>query len=608
MKRLIDIAAYLAMACILCQSARAKYWGGDWGERVLEKGFEQTDFFFTPSNLLPYGIGNFAATTPGLLRDPLMDLVINPARLSLDSLTENYLYTDFRSARTILEEPAGVYPLLARSSMSTVDMIYRYPTYFLNTRRELEPVFSGAYIGRPAPSTVPGLYLGATYQLVMHDDKYYSIPQDIYRATAGVDYNGREVAASSSVPIVDRYSGKDNIGQSGHFVSLFGRYATPVGIDVGLRVSRAFVDGSGAWGSSNLWDSYYASGSTSLWSSLEMRGQAYNHWDVSGGVEYHASRATTLGLTAGYLWGVATQSLSNQDSSFYSYASSSTSLYDRSARKLQQWDHRGTLSYFGLELVTRASPTATLSLIYRRQWSSIDIGVGATIFDTSYSTYSYNDNGGLYTSDSRSFLSDFRDGSGMQTASTDRAMAAFEWRLDERITLSIGAQLEFQNREITTREAVQVTSRSAYWSNRNTWNWYSSQDESKDLLWTFTAKRTSFRVPLFVDCTVSDYVGILLGLSRDMAHWKIDDVTLALFRYRNTDNNGAVVAQSNFGERYTTPTEEVTDVRTTFLAGFTISPSPRFQVHALMVPNFRDTFDGSELDQLQWWVGLTVRP
>jgi hypothetical protein len=27
-----------------------------WGERVLEKGFEQTDFFFAPNYLMPYGI------------------------------------------------------------------------------------------------------------------------------------------------------------------------------------------------------------------------------------------------------------------------------------------------------------------------------------------------------------------------------------------------------------------------------------------------------------------------------------------------------------------------------------------------------------------------
>jgi hypothetical protein len=342
---------------------------------------------------------------------------------------------------------------------------------------------------------------------------------------------------------------------------------------------------------------------------MEMREQAYNHWDLAGGIEYHTSEVTTLGATVGHLWGVATQSLRNLDSSYYSYASSpSSSLYIRSAPKLQQWDHEGRMTYVGLELVTCPSPKTTFSLLYRGQWSTVDIGVAASIMDTSFSTYSYTYDNGPYTSNSRSFMSDQREGRGDQQFSDNRAMATLRWQLDERVTLSLGAQLELQNREIKTQESVEAGSRSRYWSTTATYDWYSSQDESKDLLWTFTAKRTSFRVPVFVDIKVSEKVGVLLGLSRDMAEWKMDDVTLALFRYRNANNNGSVTDQSNFGERYTTPTEEVTDVRTTFLAGLTVAPSPRFQVRLLMVPNFRDTFDGSELDQLQWWVGLIIRP
>ena len=136
MNTTVGKCAVLAMLGLLASVAEAQYWGGYWGERVLEKGFEQTDFFFSPSYVIPYGIGNFAATTPGLVRDPLMDLVINPARLSLDS-SGNYLYTDFRSARTIVEESGGVYPLMARSAMYAVDMIYRYPADFRlsDTRR-----------------------------------------------------------------------------------------------------------------------------------------------------------------------------------------------------------------------------------------------------------------------------------------------------------------------------------------------------------------------------------------------------------------------------------------------------------------------------------------
>jgi hypothetical protein len=28
----------------------------------------------------------------------------------------------------------------------------------------------------------------------------------------------------------------------------------------------------------------------------------------------------------------------------------------------------------------------------------------------------------------------------------------------------------------------------------------------------------------------------------------------------------------------------------------------------LMVPNFQDTYEGTELQDLQWWIGLTLSP
>ena len=113
---------------------------------------------------------------------------------------------------------------------------------------------------------------------------------------------------------------------------------------------------------------------------------------------------------------------------------------------------------------------------------------------------------------------------------------------------------------------------------------------------------------MFVTVRATDALELLFGVNRTMAQWKIDDVTLALFRYRTSSNNGTVVRDENFGERYTQPSEEVSDVRTTFLAGLTVAPSQSLKLRLLMVPNFQDTFQGSELQQLQWWIGLILMP
>src|SRR5512147_1662501 len=127
----------IALATTLSsRDASAQYWG----ERPMEKGFEHTDFFFTPSAVTPFGIGSFAATTPGLLREPLLNLAINPAYLGVDTTAgNNYLYTDFRASRNVKEKAQYIYPWMDLAVRDA--MFIPYPRAYIQTRKELEPVF-----------------------------------------------------------------------------------------------------------------------------------------------------------------------------------------------------------------------------------------------------------------------------------------------------------------------------------------------------------------------------------------------------------------------------------------------------------------------------------
>jgi hypothetical protein len=599
------IRTLLFLLLILPLELHAQYYG----ERVLEKGFEQTDFFFTPSYLIPYGLGSFKTTSPGLINDPLLNVIINPARLGLDTLVENYIYADFRSARNTAKNGNTYYPMWSTMDYRASSDLYYYPRLYLQTRRELEPLFSGAYIGRPLPETSPDFVIGLTYQYTLQDEKYYNVPQDIYRAVVGYDYSGTRSAASDAIPIVDKYSGKDNMNHAGHFISAFVRYTLPVNMDVGLKVSRAIFTRAGAFGSSNLWESSQYSSSSSFWSNMEIRDQGYSHWDIAGGVDYHLNARSTIGVTVGHLWGDATQALTRNDSSYYNYSSTSyASYYNRSGNTSQGWTHNGRATYFGIDFTSNTSATNTLTLSYRREQSTVDLGLSSAILDTSYSTYTYDDAGKPYTSYSHSYLSDMRNGSGSHDVTKDRLMASFQWKIDPKLTVSLGAQVEWYSLQTTTSEGVLVGSRSAYWSTKGTYDYHYAQDESKTLFWTFTTKRSSFHVPVFVTIQATSAVQVLLGLNRTMAQWKIDDVTLAIFRYRNTLTGSGLKREENFGERSTAPTEEVSDVRTTFLAGLTLAPSEKFQFRVLAVPNFADSYDGPELSQIQFWVGIMVTP
>lgn len=606
MKTMRFITVLSLVVLVAPSLSRAQYWG----ERVLEKGFEQTDFFFAPNYLMPYGIGSFKGTTAGLLNDPLQEIIVNPSRLGLDSTHDTWLYTDFRGAKNVNEQNSWVVP----AYMNAYDMryasssyIYPYPRLFLETRRELEPVFSGAAIVRPLPEAAPSLYFGATYQYILQDAKYYSVPQNIYKTAAGYDFNGRSVAASSEMPIVDKYSGKDDMHQVGHFGSAFVRYSPPGGLDLGVKLSRATFHRNGSYGSSNYWD--YSSNSSSLWSNMEMRAQSYAAWDLGGGFTYHFNDKVSLGVTAGNLWGDAVQALRDGDSSYYSYGSTpSNSFYNRSNNGLYQWNHQGTTSYYGADILAQSSPRTTFNFYYRHQNSNIDIGLVSNVLDTSFSTYSFTNPNEAYTSLSRSFLTDNRSGSGVQNITTDRLMGSVRWQIDDRVVLSVGAQLEWYRMEIKTSESVLLANSYYYTSTSGDYLWQTAQGESKDLLWTFTSKRTSLHIPVFLTIQTSKFVQFMIGVNREMSSWNIDDVTLALFRYRSSMQNGTVTRKDNFGERYTVPNENDSDVRTTLLAGIGISPSEKLNLRLLLVPNFREGIDGQELDQLQVWLGFTVTP
>lgn len=218
------------------------------------------------------------------------------------------------------------------------------------------------------------------------------------------------------------------------------------------------------------------------------------------------------------------------------------------------------------------------------------------------------DNTGTVTSNSQSYLNDARSGVGTRDQRTERITGSLQWTINDQVRLSIGAIVEWQNTETRTTEAVQLASRSAYWSTSGKWDYRYSQYEAKDLDWTFSVERTSFQIPVFVTITASGVVEFLLGLHRDMAQWRITDVTLARFAYRVTSSNGVVERKENFAERYTMPTEQVTDVRTAFLAGLSLNVSQALNVRILMVPEFRDTYEGTELQDLQWWLGLSLTP
>ena len=587
-----------------------------WGERVLEKSFEQMDFFFMPNYLNPYGLSNFSATTPGLIDDPLLNLIVNPANLYSDSSRKTYFYLDFRNSQ--IKEDKNYYyypyPYLDAHSSYSADMIY-YPNYFINTRKALEPVFSTALLTRPLRS-LKGLFLGFSYQLIFQNEGYYSVPQDIYRSNIGYDYAGNKVAETSNMPIVDRYKGADDMRQTGHFLSFFAGYEISSRLQLGFRLNRTIFDRDGSYGSQNFWDNTSQYQYTSISYDMRWRDQSYDHWDLAGGLSLKLSDRTKFGIQGGYLWANADQSYMQEDSSLYKSGQINVgtewNYYHKQGGSNQDWGHDDKTYYGGVNLNHQLDETKSLIFYYTYFQQNADITLGSTLTDSSYSNYHYEWDTDYYYSEWDYALQDVRTGTGERINKSHRFMGALQWEIERNKKLHIGLNVEFLKRQINTDEHVLLNrhSRSKYNSSYNpsNQNYFDATKEDKNLLWEFKADVVNFQIPIIFTWKLSEAVEILLGLNRRMTNWDIDDMTLAIFKYRETTSDTVTTKKTNFGERYTEPSERRSDVQTTMLGGITISPSKLFNVRLLAVPNFSNTYQGTTLKEFQWWIEISLYP
>lgn len=607
----------LYLTIILLLTALASTHAQYFGEQVMEKSFEQTDFFFTPYKLLPFGLGNFRNSVSGVLSDPLINLELNPSYLYHDSTRASYVYLDFRSSRHIQSASGGgVYPAYDAMMLRTMVIeMMPYPYFYINTRKELEPVVSAAFLYRPIEGTLKNLSLGVTYQMISQDEKYYAIPQDIYRSVVGRNYSSGEAAEAKDIPIVDKYSGADDIHQSGHFISFFSGYEIDPSLRLGVKLSRVNFDRDGEFGSKNLWENYYSGTYTSLWSNLEARTQEYAHWELTAGASYRIDERYEVGATGGRLWGDADQVLTRADSSYWGYGpigstTQNWSVYSSSGSQRQTWNHDGRTTFGGANFKFHASPSQLFQLHYLYTRQQTDITLAGAIFDTSFGRSRYQWDTNLTTSNSYQRLVDRRNGTGASIGYTHRIVGSLQWDINSTVKVSIGAQYEHRRVETNTSETIVADRHYRYTSTgRYAYNYFDSTAESKTLEWDFRSRLSRFSIPIFFTIRASDVVDLLFGLNRSMAEWEIDDVTLAIFDYRVQANQGGTTRKTNFGERHTMPKERVSDIRTTFLAGLTVSPSSVFSVRLLVVPHFVDRmFEGSDLSELQWWIGVSLKP
>ncbi|RKY79804.1 hypothetical protein DRQ07_06040 [candidate division KSB1 bacterium] len=602
MKKHFLISAILIICSV---NLRAQYFG----EVVMEKSFEQNKFFFRPVYVNPFGIGNFGSSLPGIADNPLLNLYINPASIVSDTLLNGYGYINFRNNRQ--KNSRGPYVMNFRSY---TDYYIPYPWYWVESRRETEPIISLAYFSKLFSINNNPVIFGFTYQSIFIDEDFYEIPQGVYRSLVGYDFAGNKSAEISDMNVTDRYRGSDNMHQSGNFVSLFTGFSLTNKINLGFKGSAVIYNRNGKYENTYQWDNGMSDDNKSRNSYLNSRNQDYSHYDISAGIETKLSQKVSGGAVLGYLWGDIDQARNWANSSLYQNGTinqgTSWYYYFSDGKGIETWKHKGNTIYGGLNFTILSESGTKFNIFYKQERQNINIDLTGATTDTSYSNNHNESSDWTYSSEYISNLSDTRQGSGTWKGVLHHIGAGFIWPVDRRTTLGLGLHARFSTRTLSTEEQVIAGRfRQGYWESTNSENqWISAVNEDKLLEWEFSSKISSLQIPVFANYKITDKILLIFGVTRTMTSYKITDVTTAYLKYRTINENGKTDKKENFGERYTEPDEIRNTVSTNLLFGVRISPNKYFDVQLLMVPDYTQTYYSTELKEFQWWIDFNFYP
>lgn len=563
-----------------------------WGERTTEQSFEQSDLYFKNHFLNTFGVKYYKDIAVGMINDPFLNIELNPAFIPEIGDKEIYVYLDFRGDRT---EPQIVQnfvsPAFDSRASSYIAPIDR--RWFSETRTEPEPLVSLGVITFPLETLSKKFYIGGTYQLMLKEESYYSLPFFIYNSQYYYDSFGNEIKSSANYDIITRYSGNDEMVNEGHLFSAFTGYKYSADLSFGLSINGVSHSRKGNY--SNLYyDSYYITDNQWSNSDYTQRNQDYSHFDINAGIIYKITPLFSGGLKVGLLTGDVNQNYVSKYSYFNQHnipgesPEWSTNLSNSSTD--QNWNHDGNTYYFRPYFKRKLTGGSEVSGYYRYAYSDIETSNNSIITDTSFYASLYS---GISNNNSSS-VSDIRNGLGFTIKYKHEAMLNFKWKLSDKSVLFTGVYFNSNKTKIYTAEPVIINRYSNYSEGI-----IQRIFEDKRLEWKHEALDWSLQIPILFNFEINEYLNMMLGVNRIFESWDITDVTTAYFNERKTIKNGVEETKKNFGERYFQPDRGITEDHTDIVTRFEVSPSPALKISLLLDPEFEDTFRIA-----QWWLSF----
>ncbi len=578
------------------------------GERTTDQSFEKSNLYFNTHFLNTYGIYRFKNIAPGLIDDPFLNLYINPANTPDIGDKEFYFHLDFRGDRT---EPLIVNKYIVPFYYYDYYRPYLDPRWLNGTHEEPEPIVSFGIINFPLGKSSKDLFIGGTYQMILKENKYYSNPYAIYNTRALYDAFGVKAEASYDVPIEDIYSGKDEMASEAHLFSVFAGYNLLKHLTLGLSMNGVIHNRDGGY--ANKRTEEYGNTNDNEWSNYQSqeKNQEYDHLDYSIGLSYRFPENFLVGIKAGILNGNADQIFTKESFYYYQYLEPDVTLqwnysYSKSTT-LQNWKHDGTTKYIGINSTKELKNGSRFSWYFRSTSSDVTTTTSSVIEDTSkhYSRWYNSYQNYYYTYKSTSSMHDIRAGKGSRKTKKYEGMINFNWVLTDITSVSLGLYLRKDDTSIENIEPVDLIRNSNYSRVSGEPQYDYTRDiyqlEDKTLDWRYEYDFWTMQIPLIFNFKFSNFWGMIIGINRTLNSWRISDKTTAYFKKRLRIENGSEKQENNFGERYTQPTEKITEDFFDVMTGFHINLSPDFTARLILDPEFEGTFRIA-----QWWLSFNA--
>ena len=570
--------------------------------QVLEKQFENSNFYFQRFFLNTFGLANFSAVSPAFFEDPFLRLKLNPAYDAADSIKQTTFYLDYRNQRQELVPKSFILPAFDYQAARNAYFIPPNPRWYRISRSEPEPVLSAGFRSFLSDR----IRFTLAYQLIYKEEPFYRQPIYFYQPNPYYDvFNQRIIQQEVEIPQITRRQQNDQTLTRAHLLATYFSYRLNSALSIGL--GGDFVNHKRQSDYLSLYRGAYPENADDFNSYNNNRTLNYRHNDFFAGITWQVNRRWQIGWQAGVLNGQVKQNEIFDDSTHY--AGDNYATHSRHLEELR-FNHQGNRLYSTLSFQFEPNQKNKVFGFVNYAQVKYDINNRSDISNRQKSDYNYRNGLEYQISQNISRLLERRRSTGRLKENFVESMVTVMVKQGKRSRMHMGIYYSYLSGQKDVSEPVFFDAYSSYYSEsdlQNTGHFVYRNNyrrkEDKTLYWKYRYTRQTIQMPLYWWHQLADKLAFFVIINKLWTAWEISEITDAYYKERYDLHDGQEEINRDFVERYETdPARHYTEDKADLALGFEAPLIDNVLVRYLINPDLTP-----EMRISQWWLSLTIR-